>query len=94
MIFVLYRGGEKSPRKLVTPAGIEPATPDLEGRCSIQLSYGVMDRLRVLPKTRMHSNTTGGKTLRYFGAGDGNRPIILLCNGLRCEFPRQAASRR
>lgn len=24
--------------KLVRPAGIEPATPDLEGRCSIQLS--------------------------------------------------------
>lgn len=24
----------------IRPAGLEPATPDLEGRCSIQLSYG------------------------------------------------------
>jgi hypothetical protein len=25
---------------LVRPAGLEPATLDLEGRCSIQMSYG------------------------------------------------------
>lgn len=24
---------------MVGPAGLEPATPDLEGRCSIQMSY-------------------------------------------------------
>jgi hypothetical protein len=28
---------------LVTPAGFEPATTRLEGECSIQLSYGVID---------------------------------------------------
>ena len=28
---------------MATPAGLEPATPCLEGRCSIQLSYGVVE---------------------------------------------------
>ena len=31
-------------RPLATPAGFEPATTSLEGRCSIQLSYGVGGR--------------------------------------------------
>ena len=31
----------ESLRKLATPAGFEPATPSLEGWCSIRLSYGV-----------------------------------------------------
>ncbi len=29
-------------QKMVRPAGLEPTTPGLEGRCSIQLSYGRM----------------------------------------------------
>ena len=32
---------------LATPAGFEPATPSLEGWCSIRLSYGV--RSRIMP---------------------------------------------
>ena len=28
--------------RLARPAGLEPATPGLEGRCSIHLSYGRM----------------------------------------------------
>lgn len=27
---------------LATPEGLEPSTPDLEGPCSIQLSYGAV----------------------------------------------------
>ena len=30
-------------RKLARPEGLEPSTPGLEGRCSIQLSYGRVD---------------------------------------------------
>ncbi len=32
-----------SQRKVAIPAGLEPATLCLEGRCSIQLSYGTID---------------------------------------------------
>jgi hypothetical protein len=28
--------------EMAIPAGLEPATPCLEGRCSIQLSYGTL----------------------------------------------------
>jgi hypothetical protein len=36
---------------LATPAGLEPATLCLEGRCSIQLSYGA-DGWKIPPKLK------------------------------------------
>ncbi len=38
-------------KRLVRPAGLEPTTPGLEGRCSIQLSYGrLSDSLPARPE--------------------------------------------
>src|SRR3569832_749561 len=57
--FILIRARQRAriiPRRMARPAGLEPATLGLEGRCSIQMSYGRrqlrLDARRPCPNAR------------------------------------------
>ena len=52
---------------MARPAGLEPATPGLEGRCSIQLSYG---------RTRLDTTTYGKENLAATFYGNFSRTIV------------------
>ena len=54
----LVTKGPSQEAALASPEGLEPPTSDLEGRCSIQLSYGL----------------TAGESLRGLGAGTQKPP--------------------
>ena len=70
------RGHPRS--EVARPAGLEPATPGLEGRCSIQLSYG---------RTEM-------EPLVYPDLPLAHRAIERRPSGLRDARDRAAAARR
>ena len=44
-----------NPKTLARPAGLEPATPGLEGRCSIQLSYGRVSCMLLEARDLVHA---------------------------------------
>ena len=62
-------------RKMARPAGFEPATPGLEGRCSIQLSYGRVRR--------------GVEQFYRFPGGRGHSPGVRRGGNPSHDNPRQ-----
>ena len=75
-------------RKVARPAGLEPATPGLEGRCSIQLSYG-RGRPDLTASRRSRRPADFGCKLT---AHDSTRPVADAHQAL-ARAPRQPAPR-
>jgi hypothetical protein len=48
---------QKSNKRLVGPSGLEPLTPTMSRWCSNQLSYGPMQRSRILATSFSAGNT-------------------------------------
>ena len=60
--------------RTICPGGLEPPTPGLEGRCSIQLSYG---HITPAEDQAVHN----GLKKAIVKAGDGNRTHISSLEG-------------
>ncbi len=64
--------------RVARPAGIEPATPSLEGSCSIRLSYG---RYFLTREKRSDGEVSGnGASDIPFGRGKHTPEAVLLRN--------------
>jgi hypothetical protein len=87
---------------MVSPAGLEPATLDLEGRCSVQLSYG--DSLSTNARPELHervhprlqlfrlgsiliSQRFGGSgSVEHLEQGFHRQPVLTVLGGLLLEL--------
>src|ERR1700733_7360016 len=70
---------------MVGEAGLEPTTPGLEGRCSIQLSYS--------PVTVIVSSSGAPPGFHQVHIGDhGQCKIERTCPALSCPLSRRAAA--
>src|SRR5947209_7429489 len=88
---------------MVGEAGIEPTTPGLEGRCSIQLSYSPLRDLKAQPLNPYCSEPVAG---RHYSAGCGfgrrraaklsvnNPPAANAPRGTNCATPHRSNSNR
>src|SRR5436190_13689789 len=73
-------------RKVARPAGLEPATPGLEGRCSIQVSYGRVQRQRIeLYDDKRKSDNDAMKTMSMAIA-------LVLCAAAMAPRPAAVAA--